>query len=112
MYTRCALRFDVLPIRITGPFPGAGKIMRELPPLLVNRFVVDKVIPGDTEVVCGRVPYMIPTHRYSRVPSLRMYRKVMEGLKHVRKYKMNDTCFFETWYEYEYCQLPWHDFYN
>ena len=111
MYTNCALRFDELSKDITGSFPRSGAILKELPPLLLNRYVVGYAVSGDLEVVCGSEPPILPINRFSRVPPMRRYLRYRRENRARRRYKKCDCCYFEYWLEYNFSQLPWHNYY-
>ena len=110
MYTTCALRLDSLPHRVTRSFPKAGAILRELPPLLLNRYVVDSVVSGRVEIVCGREPLVRPTERFSRIPTPARYRRYRRQDRARRVFRMSDSCYYEHWIEYDFKQLPWYQY--
>ena len=107
IYAACALQLDVLPRHVTGNFPRAGTILKNLPPLLLHRYVVDSVLPARMEIVCGPEPTPTPWYVWSRIPSGIEYRHCVNPRKARRRHRQEDTCWFEEWFEFEFADLPW-----
>ena len=107
IYAACALRLDILPRHVTGKFPRAGTILKNLPPLLLHRYVVDSVLPAHMEIVCGPEPTPIPWYVWSRIPCEAECRHRVDRRKARRRHRHEDTCWYEEWFEFDFADLPW-----